>query len=304
MRPTFANTLYDLAKRDKGVYLLTSDVGYSVFERFIDDLPKQYVNVGIAEANMIGISAGLASSGKKVFAYSMSHFLTLRCYEQIKLDLCYPKLNVKLIGSGGGLTYGSQGPTHQSNEDISIMRSLPNMCVICPGDPIETGYAVREALKRGGPVYIRLSKKDPIVHASDDIDFRIGKGIILNNGSDLTLISTGNMLATAKEVCERFQADGKKVCLVSMHTIKPLDIRLVKELAETGRPMFSLEEHSLVGGLGGAISEVLAELDCKVPFRRIALPDGFCNVIGSQTHLRRSYGLDPDSVYRTIRDIL
>lgn len=302
MRMTFINTLHELAKNDDRIFLLTADVGFSVFERFMEEFPDRYLNVGVAEANMIGVAAGLAMSNKIVYAYTMVHFLTFRCYEQIRLDLCYQNTNVKLIGSGGGLTYGPAGTTHHSIEDISIMRSLPNMCVVCPGDPIETKYAIEASLKHEGPVYIRLGKNEPNVHEDSNIDFQIGKGITLKKGNDLNILATGNMLESAKVVADRLEKEGINASVISMHTIKPLDVALIKDLAYSGEPMFTIEEHSIVGGLGSAVSEVLAELDCKVPFKRIGLPDEYSHIVGSQKYLRKKFGIDEDNIYKIIKD--
>lgn len=302
MRPAFINTLHKLAKKDERIFLLTADVGFSVFERFMEDFPDRYFNVGVAEANMIGIAAGLSISNKIVYAYTMAHFITMRCYEQIRLDVCYQYANVKLIGSGGGLTYGPQGTTHHSIEDISIMRSLPNMCVICPGDPLETKYAIEASLEHKGPMYIRLGKRDPFIHRKD-IDFKIGKGIILKKGDDLHILATGNMLGTAMVASERLERDGLSASVVSMHTVKPIDINLIKKLACSGKPMFTIEEHSMIGGLGSAVSEVLAELNLSIPFKRIGLPDEYCNIVGSQKYLRKIFGLDIDNICKIIKKI-
>lgn len=301
MRTSFINTLHELAKTDEKIFLLTADVGFSVLERFIKEFPDRYLNVGVAEANLIGVAAGLALSNKIVYAYTMTHFLTLRCFEQIRLDLCYQNANVKLVGSGGGLTYGAAGATHHSLEDISIMRSLPNMCVICPGDPVETKYAIKAALKREGPVYIRVGKDGSAVH-KDNINFQIGKGIILKKGLDLNILATGNMLETAKLVSERLANDGIDASVISIHTVKPLDIDLIEELAYNAKPIFTIEEHSIIGGLGSAVSEVLAELDCKVPFKRIGLPDEYSHIVGSQNFQRIKFGIDPDNIYKTIKE--
>lgn len=302
MRMAFINTLHELAKHDDRIFLLTADVGFSVFEGFMEEFPDRYLNVGVAEANMIGVAAGLAMSNKIVYAYTMVHFLTMRCYEQIRLDLCYQNTNVKLIGSGGGLTYGPAGATHHSVEDISVMRSLPNMCVICPGDPIETKYAMEASLKHEGPVYVRLGKNDPNIHKNNSIDFQIGKGIMLKKGNDLNILATGNMLESAKVVADRLEKEGINASVISMHTIKPLDVALIKDLAYSGEPMFTVEEHSIIGGLGSAVSEVLAELDCKVPFKRIGLPDEYSHIVGSQRYLRKKFGIDEDNIYKIIKD--
>ena len=300
MRSAFIDTLHKLAKKDKRIFLLAADVGFSVLEKFKTEFPKRFFNVGVAEANMIGIAAGLALSGKTVFTYTMAHFITTRCYEQIKVDLCYQNTNVRLIGSGGGLTYGPAGTTHHSIEDISIMRSLPNMCVICPGDPVETQYTIEASAKHKGPMYIRLGKRDPVIH-NKSINFKIGRSIILKKGDDLHILSTGNMLETAMLISERLKKDGLSASVVSMHTIKPIDINLIKEFAYSRKPMFTIEEHSIVGGLGSAVSEVLAELDCNITFKRIGLPDECLTTVGSQKYLRKVSGIDPDGIYKTIK---
>lgn len=300
MRPAFINTLHKLARTNERIFLLTADVGFSVFEKFIEEFPNRYFNVGVAEANMIGIAAGLSLSNKIVYVYTMAHFLTMRCFEQIRLDLCYQNTNVKLIGSGGGLTYGSAGTTHHSIEDISIMRSLPNMCVICPGDPVETKYAIKESLKHEGPMYIRLGKRDHVIH-TNNIDFKMGKGIFLKKGDDLHILSTGNMLETAVSVSEILEKYSIKSSVVSMHTVKPIDVNLIKELAYSQKPIFTIEEHSIIGGLGSAVSEVLAELDMSVPFKRIGLPDQYCTIAGSQKYLRKTFGLNVHNISKIIK---
>lgn len=302
MRPAFINTLQELAKEDDRIFLLTADVGFLVFERFMKEFPDRYLNVGVAEQNMIGVAAGLSMSNKVVYAYTIAQFLTTRCYEQIKLDLCYQNANVKLVGSGAGLTYGSLGATHHAIEDISLMRSLPNMCIICPGSPIESRYAIKASLEYEGPMYIRLSKSDPPVREDTNIDFQIGKGIILKRGGDLNILATGNMLENAKVIVERLKKEDINASLISIHTIKPLDTKLIEELAYSGKPMFTLEEHSIIGGLGSAVSEVIAELDCKVPFKRIGLPDKYSHLAGSQKYLRKKFGIDDDSIYRIITE--
>lgn len=300
MRTGFINTLHKLAKADKRIFLLTADVGFSVFERFIEDFPDRYFNVGVAEANMMGIAAGLALSEKVVYTYTMAHFITMRAYEQIRLGLCYQNANVRLIGSGGGFTYGPAGTTHHSIEDISIMRALPNMCVICPGDPVETQYAVEASVRHNGPMYIRLGKRDPVIHTKA-INFKIGQGIVLEKGDDLHILSTGNMLQTAKDVSERLKKDGLSASVISLHTVKPIDANLIKKLACSGKPMFTIEEHSIVGGLGSAVSEVIAELNCNITFKRIGVPDKYPTTIGSQKYLRKVFGLDTNGICKVIK---
>jgi transketolase len=302
MRTSFIQTLQDLATIEDRIFLLTADDGFLVLDKFREKFPNRYLNVGVAEANMINVASGLAMSDKIVYAYSKAHFITTRCYEQIKLNLCYQNTNVKLIGSGGGLTYGSSGATHHSIEDISIMRSLPNMCVICPGDPIETKHAVEASLKLDGPAYIRIGKDNPLVHKKD-IDFHIGKGIVLKKGTDLNILTTGNMLETSNLVSAKLEEDNIDAGVISIHTVKPLDIDLIKDLANSGKPIFTVEEHSIIGGLGSAVSEVLAENNYNVPFKRIGLPDEFSHIIGKQNYQRIKFGIDVNGIYNKIRNM-
>jgi len=299
MRISFINTLQDLARTDKRIFLLTADVGFSLLEKFIEEFPDRYLNVGVAEANMINVAAGLAISGKIVYVYSMAHFITTRCYEQIKLNLCYQNTNVKIIGSGGGLSYGYEGATHHAIEDISIMRSLPNMCVICPGDPIETKYAIEASLNYKGPVYIRVGKNNPSVH-KNDINFQIGKGIRLKKGRDLNILTTGNMLEISNIVSAKLEKDNVDAGVFSIHTVKPIDVELIKELAYSGKPIFTIEEHSIIGGLGSAVSEILVELECSVPFKRIGIPDEFSHTVGCHNYQLMKYGIDANGIHKTI----
>jgi transketolase len=300
MRTAFVNTLTEIARKDKDIFLLTGDLGYSVFENFMREFPARCYNIGVAEANMAGIAAGLALSGKKVFIYSIVPFVTMRCFEQVRNDICYQNLNVRIVGVGGGLCYGTAGMTHHSIEDIAIMRSLPNMTVICPGDPQEAGLAVKSSLSYQGPIYIRLGKgKEPNVHTGLK-DFVIGKAITLRQGNDIALIAAGNMLQAAREVAERLTAKNISVRLISMHTIKPLDADIIKQASCQAKAIFTIEEHSLTGGLGSAVAEVLAETGNRAYFRRIALRDACIKEVGSQEYLREKQGLDVQALERNI----
>lgn len=302
MRNSFISTLENLAEKNKDIFLLSPDMGFSVFEAFRERFPDRFINTGIAEANTIGIAAGLALTGKIVFVYSIVPFVTMRCLEQIRMDICYQDMDVKLVGVGGGLRYGPAGTSHHSIEDVSIMRSLPNMKIICPGDPCEAGLAIEEALRCKGPVYVRIAKtKDPIVHQSKDIKFKMGKGIILREGKDIAVIATGSMLYNAKVLTDILAAKGVDTCLVSMHTIKPIDKELILKLAKKTRAVFTIEEHSLIGGLGSSVAEIIAESSFKgVYFERIALPDLYINYVGSQEYLHRIYKLLPHQMSERI----
>ena len=292
MRTAFAETLCELAAADERVWLLTGDLGFSVLEPFRDAFPKRYVNVGVAEQNLAGIAAGLASCGKIPFMYSIANFPTVRCLEQIRNDICYNELPVKIVAVGGGFAYGPQGYTHHGVEDLAVMRALPNMTVVAPGDPVESALATRALLDVRGPCYLRLGKaREPVVHAEPP-SFRIGRAIIVRNGEDLTLICTGGMLAHSIKTARTLAAEhGIAARVLSMHTLRPLDTGAVHAAAcETGG-IVTVEEHSITGGLGSAVAEVLAEAGPPgVAFRRFGVPDGMRHEIGSQAYLRSLCG--------------
>ena len=273
------------------IWLLTGDLGFSVLEKFADRFPDRYVNVGVAEQNMSGIAGGLARCGKIVFTYSIANFPTLRCLEQIRNDICYHSGNVKVVAVGGGYAYGAQGYTHHGIEDIAIMRSLPGMTVVAPGDPVETKLATHAIVEQNGPCYLRLGKaNEPVVHKSLP-EFRLGQAIWVCRGSDVTIISTGGMLMEAVETAERLEKlDGIRAGVVSMPTIKPLDSATVIQAANQTGAIVTAEEHSVTGGLGSAIAEVLAESGLTISFRRFGVPDRLNHTVGSQSYLRRNAG--------------
>jgi transketolase len=291
MRAAFIEALCDLAGHDERVWLLTGDLGYSVLERFAARFPDRYVNVGVAEQNLTGVAAGLARCGKVVFTYSIANFPTLRCLEQIRNDVCYHEADVKVVAVGGGFAYGPQGYTHHGLEDLAILRALPGMTVLAPGDPVEARLATRAVAARPGPCYLRLGKaNEAVVHESEPA-FEVGRAIVAHPGRDLTLVSTGGMLPEAVAVARRLAADGIRARVLSMHTLKPLDAEAVVRAArETGR-LLTVEEHSVTGGLGSAVADVLAEAAVPgVRFRKFGVPDRLHHAVGSQAFLRRLAG--------------
>ncbi len=302
MRQAFINTLMELAERDDSIYLLTGDAGFTILERFRDRFPGRYYNVGIAEAAMIGLAAGLAMSGKTVFVYSIVPFVTMRCFEQVRIDLCYQNLPVKLVGVGQGVTYGTAGATHHAIEDIAVMRALPNMTVICPGGPIETKKAVAASLDLTGPCYIRLGKSgEPTVHKSEDIDFAIGRGIRVRKGEGVALVATSNMVPTAVATAELLEKEGWKPEVISMHTVKPIDRELLAETARRCPLIATLEEHNLIGGLGSAVAEVILADNLHARLITFGIPDTYAPVAGSQEYLRELFGLTPSQIEAVIR---
>jgi transketolase len=286
MRTTFINTLTEEAKSNENIFIITPDLGFSVLERFRDLFPKRFLNVGIAEQNAIGVAAGLALSGKIVYVYSIVPFVTMRCFEQVRVDVAYMNTKVRLVGVGAGLSYGPAGATHHSIEDIAVMRNLPNMTVCCPGDPFEVREIVRQSVNYPGPMYIRLGKNgEPAIHIENQ-KLTIGKAIQVTDGEDLIIITTSNMLEEGKQIAESLKAKGKSAALISMHTVKPFDTEAVLGLINRKIPIVTMEEHSIIGGLGSAVAEVIAESGQAVRFKRIGIKDIFCHEVGSQQYLR------------------
>lgn len=291
MRNTVINCLIEQARVDERIFLVNPDVGFSVLEKFRDEFPDRYLNVGIAEQNAIGVAAGLALSGKTPFVYSMIPFVTMRCFEQVRLEVAYMNTNVRLIGLGAGLTYGPQGATHHAIEDIAIMRALPNMTVCCPGDPIEARELIKQSYDHVGPIYFRLGKNnEPIIH-DDETKVLLGKAVRVTEGDNLALITTSNMLEQGMKWVEEWARAGRKATLLSMPTIKPFDTQAVQQIIEKGMPIITLEEHNIYGGLGSAVAEVIAESGKGVKFKRIAIPDVYSHYVGSQRFLREKFNL-------------
>jgi transketolase len=304
MRTAFIETLFELARRDERITLVVGDLGFGVVTRFMQELPKQFVNAGVAEQNMTGLAAGMALSGKIALTYSIANFPVIRCLEQIRNDVCYQNANVKIVTVGGGMAYGSLGVTHHATEDIAVMRALPHMLVVAPNDPVETRLATEAIVAHDGPCYLRLGRAGEATVHTSDIEFELGKAITVLEGDDLTLIVTGGLLHNTLQVAEILAQQGIKARVLSMHTVKPLDSEAVLAAARETKAIFTIEEHSVVGGLGGAVAELLME-ECEYPvrFRRIGLRDQFSSKIGDQDYLRAQYGLDPSGILSTVEEI-
>jgi transketolase len=302
MRGAFARSLVALAERDPRVWLLTGDLGFSVLEPFAQRFPERFVNVGVAEQNMVGVAAGLAHSGKRVFVYSIANFPTLRCLEQIRNDVCYHGLPVRIVSVGGGVAYGAAGYTHHGVEDFAVLRALPGLAVLAPGDPRETELLVNALGDLPGPAYLRLGKAgEPEVHR-DLPRLTLGRALVLRSGSDLTLIATGGMLYGAVQAAEELEKqDGLSVRVLSMHSLKPFDEAAVRAAASETRAILSVEEHSTIGGLGSAVADVLAEMpDRHARFAKFALPDRHLERIGSQRYLLSELGTIADQARRLL----
>lgn len=305
MRTAFIETLFELAQKDKRIVLIVGDMGFGVVTRFMQELPRQFVNAGVAEQNMTGLATGIALSGKMVFTYSIANFPTLRCLEQIRNDVCYHHANVKIVTVGGGMAYGALGISHHATEDIAIMRALPNLVVVAPGDPVETRLATRALVEHSGPAYLRLGRAgEPIVHVSEP-DFHLGRAITVRQGNDITLITTGGQLRESVTAADGLTKRGIRARVLSMHTIKPLDTQAVLTAAQETKAIFTIEEHSVIGGLGGAVAEVLMEANQRPRyFKRIGLNDTFSTLVGDQEYLRAQYGLDTSGILATIEKTL
>lgn len=305
MRTAFFETLEQLAEADNRIHLVVGDVGYGAVSSFCKRFPSRFLNAGIAEQHMIGLATGMALSGKIVFVYSLANFPVLRCLEQIRNDVCYHKANVKIVSGGAGLSYGSLGMTHHATEDMAVMRATPGMVVVAPGDPLEAKCAVRALTEQQGPAYLRLGRTgEPVVH-SKPIEFSLGSAIRVRPGNTMTLIATGTMLPTALKAADRLETEGISVRILSMHTVSPLDVKAVMGAARETGAIVTLEEHSIIGGLGSAVAEVLAESgELRVPFRRLGLPSQLSSHVGEQDYLRAVYGLSLEGVVESLLNIV
>lgn len=304
MRKTFTSTLVDEAQRDNNIILVTADLGFMVLEDFAKKFPNRFINVGVAEGNMMGFSAGLALSGKTVFTYSIVTFITMRGYDHIRNDIAAQCANVKIVGVGGGFPYDVHGITHHGLEDIAIMRVLPDMTVICPADQMEAELAVRAIAKTKGPVYLRLGKGgEPQVHKSKP-DFKIGQGIVVQKGSDATIIATGNIVHNAMKAAEILATGGISTRVISLHTVKPLDNDLIVDSAKKTKVVVTVEEHRLSGGLGSAVSQVILEAGLAgIKFKMLGVQDSHFKT-GKQEYLRDFNSISIEKIASQVKKLL
>ena len=306
MRATFINTLTEMARVDDKIMCIIGDTGFSVFEEFEKEFGERFVNVGIAEQNFVSFGAGLAAIGMKPYIYNVVSFMTLRGMEQIMLDVCYQENPVVLVGVGGGFAYATAGPTHHAVQDIAMMSVLPNMTVVCPGDPVEMRAVMLESKDFGKPLYIRIGRSvDPVVHTGD-IDFQIGKAIKMKDGTQAVIFATGVMLLEAVKTQEMLEQRGISVGLYSMPTVKPIDKEVILESARAGKAIFTVEEHSVIGGLGDAVAGVLLENmeEYPVKFKKFGVPDAFAPVTGTREYLVDLLGFSADKMADTIEKML
>ena len=301
MRAAFAEEIEIIAGLDERVILLSGDIGNRMFDSLKSKYPNKFYNCGVAEANMASVAAGLAMCGHRPVTYTITAFNTIRCLEQIRVDICLQNLPVIIIGVGGRLSYASLNATHHALEDIACMRSLPNMTVVCPGDAWEVRASLRAAFDLDSPVYIRLAKKnEPLVH-EDVPDFTIGKGMIIKPGEEICLLNSGSLLPTAVDVTEMLTNGGVSAQLISMPTVKPLDDDLLTKIFSDFSHVFTLEEHSVTGGFGSAVAEWLADQSlAKACLTRIGTNDKFMVEAGDQEYARKFFGITPDQIFERI----
>ena len=300
-RESYGKELAELGTEHENLVVLDADLaGATKTGIFKKAFPERHIDCGIAEANMMCIAAGLATTGKVPFASTFAMFAAGRAYEQVRNSIGYPHLNVKIAASHAGISVGEDGATHQCNEDLALMRMIPGMVVICPADDVEARAAVRAAYEYNGPVYLRLGRLAvPVINDRPDYKFEMGKGIVLREGTDLTIAATGLCVAGALEAAEKLAAEGVSAEVINIHTIKPLDEELiVKSAKKTGR-VVTAEEHSILGGLGGAVCEALAE-KAPTPVLRIGVKDVF-GESGPATELLAKYQLDGAGIYEQIK---
>ena len=304
MRDHVVRRITELALADPRIMLITGDLGFGVLNEYRDECGDQFINVGVAEQNMTAVAAGMALEGFVVFTYSIGNFPTLRCLEQIRNDVCYHDLNVNVLAVGGGFSYGQLGMSHHATEDLSIMRALPNMQVIAPSDPWQAAQAVDSIVEHPGPSYLRIDKSSAGLEASEERKFQIGKARVLKRGTDVTLVGVGGILSECLNAAAELGDRGISAGVVEMATIKPFDDVAIRELAANTRIIVTVEEHSIIGGLGSAVAEVMAEHVCRARLIRIGLEDIYSSVVGSQDYLRSVYGMDSAAITKRVASAL
>lgn len=304
MRDAFVARLTALAEDDPRLMLITGDLGFGVLTKFAERFPRQFINAGVAEQNMMGLATGLAMEGHVVFTYSIANFGTLRCLEQIRNDAAYHDANVKVVAVGGGFSYGALGISHHATEDLAILRALPAMTVVAPGDDWEAAEATEALVNTPGTAYLRLdrSSMDRAPHPGER--FALGASRRVKEGTAATIISTGGMLGEALAAHETLASEGLLTRVLSLHTLSPIDSSAVIDACRTTGGLVTVEEHSVVGGLGSAVAEVCADAEVfPRAFKRIGLRAGFSSIVGGQQYLRTRYGIDAAAIVAAVRSI-
>lgn len=302
MRRDFVAQVLLEMERDPSIIFLTGDLGFNALEKIKERFPERFLNVGIAEQHMVGMASGLALEGKKVIAYSIASFATMRPYEQIRDDVCYQDLDVKIVGTGGGYNYPTHGVTHHTVEDVAIMNVLPHMQVLCPGYSWEAREATKAMLRHKGPAYIRLGKSPGVAYEKKGFTFALGKGFVMREGSDAVLVSTGNVLDVMLKTADLLEKKGLSVSVLSMPSVKPFDEKLLLKHARKAKGVYTIEEHSTTGGLGAIVASTLFTNGVEgKKFRMFGFPpESFTKDVGDRDYLLGKVGLEPTKLARAI----
>ena len=306
MRQACQQAIFEMAKSDDRVFFVGSDLGVGTLDDFKAELPDQFLMEGISEANIVGLSAGLALEGKIPYIVTIATFMTRRCFEQIAVDVCLHNLNVRFVGQGAGYVYAPLGPTHQAIEDIAICRALPNMTIICPADADEMNRLMPQTRDWAGPIYIRVAKGYDAIVSNDDQPTVIGKAIRMREGSDALIITTGITLQRALQAVDLLEKKGISAGILHIHTPKPIDEEAILKASRNVECVITYEEHNIIGGLGSAVAELLAENEFDRPprFKRIGIPDVFANEYGSQDSIMDNMGMSVDAVVDTVSKMM
>ncbi len=300
MRKTSLDMVYELAKRDSRVMFIGSDLGPDTLKQMKEELPNQFLMEGVSEANIVSMAAGLAMEGKIPYINTIATFLTRRCFEQIVIDLGLHNTKVRLIASGGGMVYAPLGPTHLATDDIAILRAIPNMTILAPCDAEEMRRLMLQTVDVEGPVYIRLGKGGDAVVSRDDLPCEIGKAIPMREGADALLVTTGVCLQVSLAAAAELQTRGIAAAVLHCHTVKPLDAQAILDRAAGAPIIITIEEHTLMGGLGSAVAEIIAEAGLAKHFKRIGIPDVFPDQYGSQASLMARYGITATKISEAV----
>lgn len=300
MRDAFIRSLALACETNPDVVLVTGDLGFGVLNSFRERFPEQFMNMGVAEQNLAGVGAGLALAGHTVFTYSIANFPILRCLEQIRNDICYHEANVKIVSVGGGMAYGALGPSHFATEDLGILRMLPGLVVVAPGDPVEVERLVPQIIAHQGPVYLRLGRAGEPRLTPEDASVRLGSPNVFSDAGDVLLLTTGGMLEVGVAARAVLEAQGVGVALANVHTLKPFDEGWLAGRISSHRLVVTLEEHARSGGLGGVVAEVMSDAGGAPPLLRLGLDSAFPDIVGSQEYLRMRLGIDADGVVARI----
>jgi len=301
---TYGKTLIQLARDNPNIVVVSADLAKSTkVVDFAEEFPERFFNFGVAEQNLLGAAAGLALSGKIVFASTFGVFASMRAGEQLRTDIAYTNLNVRIVATHSGLSFGQAGTTHHCTEDIAITRSMANMTVIVPADSIETSKVIQASIDHQGPIYIRIGRGfEPPVYLDEDYDYTIGKAVTMREGGDITVIACGIAVQAAYEAAQEAEDEGVSVRLINMHTVKPIDREAIESACAETKHIITAEEHNIMGGLGGAVAEVMAEIGAGIKLTRLGLRDCY-SVVGYPEELYGRYSIDTDGILTTILEV-